>query len=71
MIKNGQDLKRHMKFYLNLWLCPLNKKKIRYSLNVTIYTQIHFVKNGLRIGGRHSRKYLTYWKAVIPGFVRK
>jgi hypothetical protein len=22
MIKNGQDLKRHMKFYLNLWLCP-------------------------------------------------
>jgi hypothetical protein len=28
MIKNGQDLKRHMKFYLNLWLCPFNKNRI-------------------------------------------
>ena len=25
MIKNGQDLKKHMKFYLNLWLCPIKK----------------------------------------------
>jgi hypothetical protein len=22
MIKNVEDLKRHMKFHLNLWLCP-------------------------------------------------